>query len=345
METDDTQQGGEGLSIEQAVAGYVKATATEAIPKDDAEAADETNGTTTDDELQTSDEDASEETDGETASEDDAAESDDDEPESEGGRFVADDAKVRLPDGTVTTVHELKRGNLREADYTRKTQETSALHSETAAQRERLEASQKQIDEQRDYVVSLVKSIVPPPPDPTLADPQSPNFDPVAYQAADVKHKSWMQHLTYLEQQGEQSAKERADKAEAAAKERDQREWDALVTKLPDLKDEKRLDAFVADLKKYGKTWGLTAQDMAAFPQNHVYSFIAAKAIKWDKLQASKAQVAKKVEGRPPVQKGGKRLNPGDHRARNATDAMNRLKQTGSVEDATAAYLASLNKG
>jgi hypothetical protein len=348
METDDTQQGGEGLSIEQAVAGYVKATATEAIPKDDAEVEEETDGTTTDDELQTSDEGEGEETDGETASEDDAAESDDDEPESDQGRFVADNAKVRLPDGTVTTVHELKRGNLREADYTRKRQEDAALSAETAAEREALEASKKQIDEERAYFKRLVQSIIPDEPDPALYA-----TDPYAHGQQKLAREEWLKHLTYLDQQDQQTAKERAAKFEADQRERGQREWDALLGALPELKAvasdekelEKRLDKFTGDLKRYGKTYGFTPQEIASVALDHRQAVVLSKAIKWDKLQASKAQVAKKVEGRPPVQKGGKRLNPGDHRARQATDAMNRLKQSGSVEDATAAYLASLNKG
>jgi hypothetical protein len=80
---------------------------------------------------------------------------------------------------------------------------------------------------------------------------------------------------------------------------------------------------------------------MKAVALNHVYAVIADKARRWDKLQASKANVQKKVEGRPPVQKGGKRLNPSEAKARQATDAMTRLGNTGRLDDAVAAYLAT----
>jgi len=345
METDDTPQGGESLSIDQAAAAYAKTLTTEAIPKDDAEAGDEADGTTTDDELQTPDDDgASDETDGETAEQDDAAESDDDEPDSEQGRFVADNAKVRLADGTVTTVHELKRGNLREADYTRKRQEDAALSSETATEREALKASKQQVEQERDYMVRLVKSIIPEEPDPALY-----TTDPFAFGQQEIARKQWMKHLEFLEQQGKASVKEREAKAAADENELLDREWKALIAKAPAMAEKKSFDKFVDDLKEHAPSYGIDPKDMGdivnRLARDHREVLFVKDALSWRKLQASKAQVAKKVEGRPPVQKGGKRLNPGDRSARAATDAMTRAKAEPSVENVTAAYLASLNKG
>ncbi|UXN74495.1 hypothetical protein N8D56_04975 [Devosia sp. A8/3-2] len=55
------------------------------------------------------------------ADEDDDSEEDDEEAEGEPGPVVADDARVKLADGTFVTVAELKAGTLRRDDYTRKT--------------------------------------------------------------------------------------------------------------------------------------------------------------------------------------------------------------------------------
>lgn len=337
MENTDTQPGGETLSIDEAAKAYA-ATQTkepEGQPEDDEEVE-----ATTDDELQASDEGEGEETDGETDPDSEAEDENDADPESDQGRFVAGNGKHRLADGTVITVAELAAGYMKDGDYRQKTTEAANLKREAVAAREAVEASKKEIEEQRAYVASLVKSIIPAAPDPALLD-----TDPMAYMRQENVRKQWMDHLAYLDQQSQQTAKERAAKAEAEAKEKGQREWGALLEKLPDLKDEKKLDRFVSDIKTYGKTYGFTPQELGRVAMDHRQAVVLSKAIKWDKLQASKAQVAKKVEGKPPVQKGGKRLNPSDARARQATDAMNRLKQTGSVEDATAAWLATLNKG
>jgi hypothetical protein len=67
--------------------------------------------------------------------------------------------------------------------------------------------------------------------------------------------------------------------------------------------------------------------------------------IQWTKLQASKANVNKKVEGRPPVSRGGKRHSSSERNASRASEALNTARKSGSVQDVTAAYIASLNKG
>lgn len=345
----DTITGSESLSIDQAAAAYLKSTSEPAVVADDHVEPDEEldSDTTTDEELQASEEDAGDETDGEPAEGEDDADtlSEDDEPGTEQGRFVADNAKVRLPDGTVTTVHELKRGNLREADYTRKTQEAAARQTETAAQLERIAASEKQLEQQRQYVTSLVKSIIPSAPDPSMADPNSPNYDPAGYISAKAQHESWTQHLSYLDSEEQRAAQERQAKSETETQAKVQKEWATALEKLPELKDAKRLEAFGKKTLKYGPEYGYSPQELANIHHDHRQLLVLKDAIAWRELQASKATVQKKVEGRPPITKGGNRLSAGGQQARKATDAVSRLKQTGSVEDAAAAYLASLNKG
>lgn len=340
----DSPQAGEALTIDQAAAAFVKATSTPAVSDDHAKDEVETQGDdTTDDELQ-ADESAGEEDDGDTAKED-QAEDGEDEPESEQGRFVADNARVKLPDGTFTTVAELKQGSLRNADYTRKTQEVSEQRKAVETQSERLTASEKRSEEMTAYNIALIKSIIPPEPDPTKADPRHANYDPAGYQADQVAYSEWAKHLAYLEGQQTAAQKERASKATETEKETADREWATLTEKLPHLKDSKRVDQFVADIKKAGEFLGYTPAEMKVVALDHRHALALDIVNKWNKLQASKATVAKKVEGRPPVQKGGKRLNPSEVRARASTDAMSRLKETGSEADAAAAYLANRKTG
>ena len=336
----DAPEGSESLTIDQAAAAYTKATET-AVETDHVEPdAEAQSDDTTDEELQ-AEESAGEDDDGEPA-EEDQAEEDDDEPQSEQGRFVADNARVKLPDGTFTTVAELKQGSLRNADYTRKTQEVSEQRKAVESQSEALKASMQQLEQMREYNISLVKSIIPPEPDPNKANPASPNYDPAGYQAEQVAYGEWAKHLAYLESQQTQAQQERTKKAAETEKETADKEWATLIEKLPHLKDGKRVDSFVGDLKKYAtETYGFKPDEMKAIALDHRLALALNDAIKWNKLQASKATVQKKVEGRPSVIKGGKRLNPSEHQARRATDAMNRLKDTGRLDDAVAALLAT----
>lgn len=340
--SDDTQPGGESLSIDQAAAAFLKSTS-EAVPTDHAEDEKVEKGDieAADDELQVSDEDASETDEGDTSEQDHADDSEDDEQEqdSEKGRFVPDDARVRItnPDGTpgFSTVAELKRGSLREADYTQKTQ---ALSAKSTAVQER----ETQLEQNTKYVTELLRAVVPAMPDPALL-----KTDPVGYMEQERAHHEWMQHIQYLDGQRQQT--EQARKAEADKSEQDvaAREWEALTKAIPSFKDDKaKVEAFGNDVKKYGAQWGFSAEELRkAVLLDHRQALVMRKAIAWDKLQASKASVAKKVEGRPPVTKGGVRLSPGQQKSRSASDAFDRLKQTGSVADAAAAYLASRKTG
>lgn len=347
MEEIDTPTGGESLTIDQAAAAFVKATAPKEADtgQSDVEDADESD-ITTDDELQSSDEDVSEETDGETEDEGQADETEDEaEPETEGGRIVAHDGRVKLPDGSWSTVGDLIQGNLRDRDYRQKTMEAAEVKKTFTAQSEALKASEQQLEQQRQYVTSLVKSIIPGPPDPSMADPHSPNYDPAGYISAKAQHESWTQHLNYLDSEEQRTAQERQAKTETETQEKVQKEWATALEKLPELKDPKRLEAFGKDTLKYGALAGYTPQELAQIHHDHRQLVVLKGYIQWEKLQASKATVQKKVEGRPPITKGGNRLSAGGQQARKATDAVSRLKQTGSVEDAAAAYIASLNKG
>ena len=346
MENDTDTSGGEelatSLTMDEAVAAYAKTLSNEADTGQSEDTEDEEQGETTDDELQASEEGEGEETDGDDDENAGQAEDDenDEEPESDQGRFVASNGKVRLPDGTVSTVADLVQGNLRDRDYRQKTMELAELRKSSEAQSSAYEASKKQFDERATYMEALLKSIVPAAPDPGLAQ-----TDPYRFMTEKANHDAWFAHLQTIQQGIQQSSQETAEQTEAKRKETLDREFKALQAAVPEFKDQKRVDRFSEDVFKYGAEYGFSREDLYSVALDHRQALVMRDAIAFRKLQASKPKVQAKVEGKPPVIKGGKRLNPADHKARHVSDAMNRLKQSGSVEDATAAYIASLNKG
>lgn len=333
----DASNGGESLTLDQAAAAYAKATAEPVSDDHGAEEADESVA----EDLEPS-EDI--EDDGQTESEEHPDETADDEPESDQGRFVADNAKVRLSDGTVTTVHELKRGFLREGDYTRKTQETSTRLKGIEEREAQHKASQEHLAIQLKYAEDLITSIVGTGPDPSLADPNSPNFDLVKYLQQEASHKEWSKHLDYIKGERTKADTERTQKAQTDEVAKANDEWNALVqTKgYEHLKDPARANAFAKNVSEYAAKYGFTSQeDRKAIALNHNFAVILDKAARYDKLQTDKATVARKVENRPPVTRGGRRASPQEQRARSVNDAMKNLQQTGRLDDAVAAYLAT----
>jgi hypothetical protein len=353
MDENDSPEAGETLSIDQAAAAYAKISTPDAADTGQADDEEQSEGEQAEDELQASDEDAGEEAEGETDEQGQATDEDEDEPETERGRYVAHNGRVKLPDGTESTVDDLIKGNLRDRDYRQKTMAHAEEVKTFRTQSEAVKQREQQLNQQAEYVAALVRSIVPeqpPMPDPALADPTSGKYDPAAFIAAQGKYNewaAWQQHINQLDAQRQEADKTRSTETAAQKRERADAEWTALLEKAPEFKDQKRTEAFVQDVTKFGtETYGFTKDEIReAVGLDHRQALVLKDAIAWRKLQASKANLPKKIEGRPPVQKAGKRLSSGEQRARGATDALSRLKQTGSLADATAAYLATQNKG
>lgn len=337
----DGSNAGESLTLDQAAAAYVKTTAPNEADTGQSDDVVQDEGDTTD-ETELASEDAGDETDGETEDEGQADETEDeDEPESDQGRYVAKNGKVKLEDGSTVTVDDLIKGNLRDRDYRQKTMEAAEVKKTYTAQSEALTASQQQLENDRAMVIQVLQAIIGDPPSPTMLDPSHADFDILGYNQKKANQEAWGQYLQQFLQQDQKSREQKTAESAKTERETADREWAALVEKLPELKDQKRVDRFISDMKEHSAAYGIKPEELRAIALDHRQALVFKDAIAWRKLQASKANVQKKVEGRPPVQKGGKRLNPAEAKARSATDAMTRLGNTGRLDDAVAAYLAT----
>jgi len=333
----DAITGGEELTLDEAAARYVAST-NAAVSNDQAEEGDPADSETTDDVGPHDPDNPDDE--GETGIDDQAEESDE-EPESEQGRFVADNAKVRLDDGRVVSISDLKQGSLLMPDYPRKTQELAEQRRSVESQSSALKQLETQLSQQRELVSRLLQSRMPQEPDISLTDPHSPNFDPIAYQHQRAQYEKGIRDLQQLYQQSQQAEqKKQAEYAEERAK-KSEAEMAKLIEAVPAFKDQNRFNAFARDAKEYGEKFGFTTEELVeGIGYDHRMAKVLYQAILWEKLQASKPKAQSKVQGRPPVTTGGKRLSPDAQRARAKSVAMDRLKSSGSVDDAVRAYLA-----
>lgn len=277
-----------------------------------------------------------------------AGDEEDDAEEVGGGKFAADDAKVKMPDGTYLTIAQLKSGNLMDRDYRQKTMALSEERKTFEAKSQAVEQAQQQIQTERDYLVQLLKSIVPEPPKaPTV----SASADPLAwiqYQEQLAQYQSTYTHLEYIQQQQESTAKELTAKQQEERQQRVQNEYAALLEKAPELSDPARVKAFEADMFAAGAEYGFTPEDIVSqVPLDHRMALVLRDAMAWRKLQANKTAQKDKLPTppRPPVQKGGRRQTPGNIQAREVKSAMERLNKSGSLRDGIAAALALQKQG
>ena len=336
MENDDTETGGEELSVDQAASAFAKSLGkgtgdSQPARDEDVEASE------ADDELQDSEQDEGEEAEGDPDDEGQADEEDGAEPESDQGRFVSSNGKVKLPDGTVSTVAELIQGNLRDRDYRQKTMQASEERRALEQQSSALKASEQQVRQKIEYVDQLLKAFTPQPPDPQLLQD-----DPIAFLSAKENYERMVGVHNYVQQQLQQGQQQARQQTARERNEKAAKEWETLQDKLPELRTPAKAQAFADSLAKTGTAYGFSQDELAgALPYDHRFALVLQDAARWRKLQANKPKAVQQVQGRPPVQKSGKRLTPDAQKARRAEDAIKRLKQTGSVDDATAAYLAS----
>jgi hypothetical protein len=321
----------EPLSFDDAVKAY-------ASPEDD-EGADEGQPEfdegAEDESPESSDEDETEQPEDEGQAEDD-----DDLPAVAAKDFAPPEAKVKLPNGGETTVAELIQGNLRDRDYRQKTMEAAELRRSVEAKASEIQQIEQQLSGDREFMVQLLQSVMPQKPDPSMY-----SIDPIGYGEQKAMYDARKEQLDYLLQQSQHTQQRTQAQQQAAVQEAKQREWQKTLEVMPELRDQKRLMSFSAEIQRHASEYGYTPQEIANVGLDHRQVVVLRDAIAWRKLQQQKSKVAAKVEGRPPVQRGGNRPTPEGARSRDARVAMDRLNKSGSIRDGVAALLALEKKG
>lgn len=338
------------LSISEAALAFAGTTETEEPDEGQPEVEDAPEGEDQAEDQPEPDEDEGEDTEGDPEDEGQAEDSDEAEQEPGQGRFAADDARVRItnPDGTTSfvTVAELKQGNLRDRDYRQKTMALSEEVKSFRAQSDVIKQREDKVAQQAEYVSSLLQSIIPPAPDPAMADPNSDKFDLVAYNYQRATREQWLEHVNYLNGEQQKRKAATAEEAVKGKKERADQEWSTLLSKVPEFKDEKRVEAFVKQSFSTGEAYGFTRAEIAeTLATDHRMVLVLKDAMRARRMDAAKAKLPQKLEGKPPVQKGGQRHSPGQIKARDERAAMDRLNTSGSLKDGIAALLALEGKG
>lgn len=276
--------------------------------------------------------------DGETE-EDGQAEDGNHETEPEAPAYIAPEAKVKLPDGSESTVDDLIKGTLRLQDYRQKTEVVATERKAVQAKASEIQQFEQQLVADREFMIALTQSIMPQKPDYSMV-----SVDPIGYAEQKAQYEARKEHLDYLVGMQQQLSQRKQSEQADTIKEIRAREWQATLDHMPELKDSTRLNSFVGEIQKVASEYGYSPQEIQNVGLDHRQVRVLADAIKWRNLQASKSKVSAKVEGRPPVQRGGTRQAPEMQKARDVKVAMDRLKSSGSIQAGVAALLA-LEKG
>lgn len=236
---------------------------------------------------------------------------------------------------TKAQIAEAKKGELRQADYTRKTMEA-------AEQRKAAEAEKAQAKAQREqYSRDLQQILLVNQFHDQQAQQWTPDMvdaDPLGY----IKFKMDVENRALQTQQAQaqlqQIQQQEQQEREQSAHEYRAQQLEMIRAKLPAWKDEAVMKREIGEIKEWLHGQEFTDADLSGM-QDHRMVLLAQKAMKYEQLMAKAKTTAQQVAKAPPkVEPPGRQpVAPTDGR----TEGMKRLAKTGKVDDA-AAILAQM---
>lgn len=254
------------------------------------------------------------------------------EPEIKGGRFAPDTAKVTLEDGTVITVADLKRNNLFQRDYTKKT-------TELAAEREQVTRKASEVDQQAQSLAQLAERLqvfshtyLPTPPEPFQG---TPDTDPIGYmkhmQATEKYNLAYSQYMA-IDQERQRLLEAQQQEQAAKAAEAIDAEFATLRSKDAFFSDATKVKGFLDEVTTKGaEWWGLTPERIGRMQTAEEF-LILRDALRYRRAVAKAPEVTKQVQAKPAMARVGKRADPGARVSSQKQARSEQLRTSGTLE-------------
>lgn len=268
--------------------------------------------------------------DAEAADEETEAEQEDGPQGYDSGKFAADTAKVRLKDGTVISVQDLKRGFLSQQSFTRGTQENAKEREVLASRKAEVDQIAQTLKAQRDFLLNASQQFLPQPPDESMLDQSSPNFDPIRYMSAKADYEKRIDVLNRLHGMSQAEQARLTQEQEKQTQEARKREAELLLEAIPEFRKPEVYKKFWADAVETMAEYGFSEQEVDQATDHRVYKMMRDLA-KYRKLRNESPAVKEKVESRP-VLTGKKRMDPKEKTSREAQARGEQLRKTGDFD-------------
>ena len=232
------------------------------------------------------------------------------------------------------TLDELIKSYQLGTDYTRKSQAVAEERKAVEAERNAIQEAKQIRDTYAERLQIIEQMLNQPQQEENLE--YLKETDPIGYavKVAEMSQneKQLMQVRAERERISQQQEYDRQEQLRYKINEEAQK----LVAALPEYADPVKGDAIRKDVRMYGKQAGFSDDELA-----NVYDSRAVltlwKAMQFDKLQASKPGITKKVNDAPRTMKSGVTM-PRDSNGDELKKLKARAKQSGRVADAAAAF-------
>lgn len=250
--------------------------------------------------------------------EDEAQEADDEAVKPE----PTDDVTVTV-NGEQIALSDLKSSYMRQADYTRKTQELSN-------QRRDLEAMATSVTHNVNAIADFLIKQLPPEPNSALL-----HTDPVAYVQQRELRQLAEQQLSSLFNNADQVVEAKQAIDVNAHQQRLANEKAKLVESFPSAATKEGWDKFFNESSGAAKELGFSDEEIGAETDHRMFK-LAYYAKIGMQAEKAKAKAFKKVENVPPVAPLKRQASRDAAQFQKNRDAIKRLNKTGSIHDAMA---------
>jgi len=251
-------------------------------------------------------------------------------PGYESGKFAADTANVRLKDGTVISVQDLKRGYLSQSSFTRGTQENAREREALTSQKSEVEQTAQTLKAQRDFLLQVSQQVLPPAPDESLLNQNSASYDPIRYMAEKADYDRRVGTLTQLQQYAQAEQARTAQEQQRQQNEVRDREAKLLLDAMPELKKPEAYSKFWTEAVDTMAEYGFSAEEMNATVDHRVYRLYRDLAA-YRRARKNIPNVKQAVQSRP-VLTGKKRMDPKAKSSREHQVRSDQLRKTGSFD-------------
>lgn len=245
---------------------------------------------------------------------------------------------IRLEDGTEWTAEDVKKGTLRQADYTRKTQELADQRRAFQAEAEATRQERALYADRLGQLEALLTSQGPS----TAGLDELRQSNPAEYAARLADLTRYQQQVATVQLERQRVEQQQAADREAAFRATVAKEREALLSAFPEWQaDPTKAQAEVTAMRGAAAQYGFTDAELDQVV-DHRTLLVLHDAMQWRAHVAARAKVKPKIAA-APVLAPGAAPTPAARAGADVRKAMQRAQQSGRLEDAAAAIGALLD--
>jgi hypothetical protein len=249
------------------------------------------------------------------------------EGEPEAPSELSDDVVITLKDGEKISLGDLKRNNLFQRDYTRKTEELKQQREQLQQEfQQQVSAAETEIRQRRDFILDNWQRFIPQEPDRAMLDE-----DPIGYMQAKAQYDDVVARFGAMDAERQNETRALAEQQQREAEEFTANEWAKFLDGNKRLQSEEKLKAFRDDMKQIGLShYKLTPDEIKAVT-DHRFMQIMHDAVAYRKLVA-KSQGAKQEITAKPKLRQQQRMAPQAVQSRDRQGRFEAARQAGSID-------------